>query len=191
MQKSVESTVQVTIDIVAKVSRESRSASNTVEISLTREIEELFVRNLDGNVVHVGSNIAPPFPIPNLRLNSIATFDPRNIYPRLYSTLQDPNLCDTLSAKIASEAEQVAAGPLNISLDVTLTPHRVVSSIDQLDEMEEEETCAICKEDLFSTGDHFSHLPNCSHRFHVDCIMPWLETSLTCPLCRTVVELED
>ncbi|CAA7052442.1 unnamed protein product [Microthlaspi erraticum] len=108
MQQSVESTVQVRIDIVAKVSRES--ASNTVEISLTREFEELFVRKLDGNLVHVESNIATPFPIPYLRLNSIFSFDPRIIYPRLYSALQDPDLCDHLSAKIASEAEPVA-GP--------------------------------------------------------------------------------
>ena len=25
----------------------------------------------------------------------------------------------------------------------------------------------------------------CGHRFHVNCIRPWLETASTCPMCRT------
>lgn len=178
--------VEVIIDIVAKVSRET--ASNTVEISLTREKEVLFVRGRDGNVFHIGANLAPPFPIPYLRLNNIVSFDPHNIYFHLYSTLQDHILCNHLSAKISSEAETVE-GPLNISLDVTLTPHRVsFDDCEQPDEREEE-TCAICMEDLYSK--YFSYLPDCEHGFHRDCIFQWLGKSMTCPLCRTVVELEE
>ncbi|XP_074589010.1 uncharacterized protein LOC141844919 isoform X2 [Curcuma longa] len=45
--------------------------------------------------------------------------------------------------------------------------------------------CAVCLED-FKAGDVLVHLL-CDHRFHCDCVMPWLETSSQCPCCRTSV----
>ncbi|KAK4093646.1 hypothetical protein Purlil1_1980 [Purpureocillium lilacinum] len=48
----------------------------------------------------------------------------------------------------------------------------------------DERHCAICTEGL-DLGVKLRHLP-CGHRFHPDCIDPWLlERSRTCPLCRT------
>jgi len=49
------------------------------------------------------------------------------------------------------------------------------------------EICSICIE---------SYLPpqksitlSCNHKFHSNCIKEWFEQELTCPICRTTVEL--
>ena len=41
--------------------------------------------------------------------------------------------------------------------------------------------CAVCIEELQST-EQYRELP-CGHQFHRDCIDPWLEQSVTCPMC--------
>lgn len=45
--------------------------------------------------------------------------------------------------------------------------------------------CTICTE-LFDGNCDVSAVP-CGHTFHADCLLRWLETSLTCPQCRTRV----
>ncbi|XP_039788675.1 RING-H2 finger protein ATL34-like [Panicum virgatum] len=43
--------------------------------------------------------------------------------------------------------------------------------------------CTLCLT-AFDDGDELQLLPQCSHAFHSDCIDPWLEDHVTCPLCR-------
>jgi hypothetical protein len=44
------------------------------------------------------------------------------------------------------------------------------------------DVCAICHEDL---SDNLYNLPECSHTYHVNCIMHWFRTDHnTCPLCQ-------
>ncbi|KAJ3695539.1 hypothetical protein LUZ60_000916 [Juncus effusus] len=50
---------------------------------------------------------------------------------------------------------------------------------------EQSADCAVCL-DEFKTGDILVHLP-CAHRFHSNCVMPWLESSSQCPVCRTII----
>lgn len=47
--------------------------------------------------------------------------------------------------------------------------------------------CAVCLT-AFDDGDELRLLPQCSHAFHTDCIGPWLEDHVTCPLCRANLE---
>ena len=46
-------------------------------------------------------------------------------------------------------------------------------------------TCAVCLEPL-KIGDKIRRLPcsTMSHAFHTECIDPWLERKLSCPVCR-------
>ncbi|XP_020108588.1 probable E3 ubiquitin-protein ligase RHY1A isoform X1 [Ananas comosus] len=52
-------------------------------------------------------------------------------------------------------------------------------------EAAEKAECAVCLED-FRRGDILVHLP-CAHRFHCSCVVPWLETTPHCPICRTSI----
>ncbi|KAH7307486.1 hypothetical protein KP509_22G061800 [Ceratopteris richardii] len=46
--------------------------------------------------------------------------------------------------------------------------------------------CAVCL-NQFVYGQQGRLLPDCHHRFHIDCIDIWLSSQRTCPLCRTEV----
>lgn len=50
-------------------------------------------------------------------------------------------------------------------------------------------SCSICM-DEFEVGTGASQLP-CDHFFHKDCIVPWLNRSNTCPLCRHKLPKEE
>ncbi|KAL2925359.1 RING-H2 finger protein ATL57 [Bienertia sinuspersici] len=48
----------------------------------------------------------------------------------------------------------------------------------------EEMECAICLSE-FEDREWIKEIPYCGHVFHVECIDTWLESHVTCPLCRT------
>lgn len=45
--------------------------------------------------------------------------------------------------------------------------------------------CAVCIEEI-EASEIYRELP-CGHQFHRDCIDPWLEQSVTCPMCATSI----
>ncbi|GJN02765.1 hypothetical protein PR202_ga20149 [Eleusine coracana subsp. coracana] len=47
--------------------------------------------------------------------------------------------------------------------------------------------CAVCLT-AFEDADDLRLLPHCSHAFHPECIDPWLQARVTCPLCRANLE---
>lgn len=49
--------------------------------------------------------------------------------------------------------------------------------------------CAICKDPL-SVGELAKQLP-CRHSYHADCILPWLISRNSCPLCRYELPTDD
>ncbi|KAK3037783.1 hypothetical protein RJ639_030702 [Escallonia herrerae] len=46
--------------------------------------------------------------------------------------------------------------------------------------------CTVCLHDV-AGGETYRKLPECGHCFHSDCIDDWLQSQLTCPLCRSQV----
>jgi len=51
-----------------------------------------------------------------------------------------------------------------------------------LDTSDPRRQCSICREN-FRSGDTLKQLP-CTHEFHENCIVPWLQSNNTCPICR-------
>jgi len=70
--------------------------------------------------------------------------------------------------------------PENWNEPVTVTPTQEQISAGTEDVEVEDETCAICQEEL-TLG---TKLRNCSHSFHTGCIQQWFSHSCYCPVCR-------
>ncbi|CAH8281627.1 unnamed protein product [Eruca vesicaria subsp. sativa] len=56
-------------------------------------------------------------------------------------------------------------------------------------ENDEGVVCAVCKDEM-NIGTKAVGLP-CDHKYHTECIVPWLETRNTCPVCRYELPTDD
>jgi hypothetical protein len=54
---------------------------------------------------------------------------------------------------------------------------------DSEDEVILEDECPICTESLVEEDETLS-LDGCGHKFHAECIKPWLQKQSSCPTCR-------
>ncbi|OMO67967.1 Zinc finger, RING-type [Corchorus capsularis] len=61
--------------------------------------------------------------------------------------------------------------------------------VSQEDVMNNNALCAVCKDEV-SLGEKMKQLP-CAHRYHGDCIIPWLGIRNTCPVCRHELPTDD
>jgi len=74
------------------------------------------------------------------------------------------------------------------------TPQSVLDALrvgvvgeDELEGGMGDDACAVCQ-DAYHLGQDVLWVP-CDHVFHRDCILPWLKSSSTCPICRSHVTL--
>ncbi|KAM3342684.1 E3 ubiquitin-protein ligase CIP8-like [Capsicum galapagoense] len=58
-----------------------------------------------------------------------------------------------------------------------------------LKEEENKTTCAVCKDEILVV-EKVTELP-CSHYYHWECIVPWLNIRNTCPVCRHELPTDD
>ncbi|KAI3816331.1 hypothetical protein L1987_16024 [Smallanthus sonchifolius] len=55
----------------------------------------------------------------------------------------------------------------------------------------ESEVCAICKDKLINNEEEVVKQLPCGHMYHGDCIVPWLGSRNTCPVCRYELPTDD
>ncbi|KAF7724211.1 hypothetical protein EC973_001230 [Apophysomyces ossiformis] len=92
---------------------------------------------------------------------------------------------DNLVSQLLEESQSNAKGPPPASQRfIRLLPDIRPSELD------EDETCIICKDNLRSSAGRVTSMP-CGHYFDRECLVPWLELHHTCPLCRRTVESEQ
>ncbi|XP_060959452.1 uncharacterized protein LOC133030658 [Cannabis sativa] len=51
-------------------------------------------------------------------------------------------------------------------------------------------SCAVCLEE-FGVGTKGARMPHCLHLFHVNCICNWLRKNLSCPVCRSQLDISS
>ncbi|KAL1123225.1 hypothetical protein AAG570_002312 [Ranatra chinensis] len=66
---------------------------------------------------------------------------------------------------------------------------RIVNNLPELEIKQAEESCPVCLIE-FRPSDKTKVLP-CDHKFHPQCILPWLAKTNTCPFCRHELETDD
>ncbi|KAI9320773.1 hypothetical protein BX666DRAFT_1911088 [Dichotomocladium elegans] len=92
---------------------------------------------------------------------------------------------DNLVTQLLEESQNDIKGPPPASTRfIRLLPNIKPSQLNS------EETCIICKDNLKTSGNDVTKMP-CGHYFDRGCLVPWLELHNTCPLCRHKVETEQ
>lgn len=93
---------------------------------------------------------------------------------------------EELLARLAeTDSSRRGAPPAAMSF-VNSLPHVVIN---EQHEKHEGLACAICKE-MLPIGTEVNQLP-CFHLYHPSCILPWLSTRNSCPLCRYELPTDD
>jgi hypothetical protein len=52
------------------------------------------------------------------------------------------------------------------------------------------EVCAVCLDEVRERRQRVTRLP-CSHKYHSECVLPWLAIQPDCPCCRALVPAAD
>ncbi|WOL16299.1 hypothetical protein Cni_G25086 [Canna indica] len=81
-----------------------------------------------------------------------------------------------------------------IRLSVSGVDPRIVASLPvfvyRSEEHEHGLECVVCLSAM-EEDESGRRLPECKHAFHVDCIDMWLMSHATCPICRSLVRVEE
>jgi hypothetical protein len=86
---------------------------------------------------------------------------------------------DALRTTLANEQQQQAEK--NLPLTQVMKDRLRLMKLN-VEMMCEQPSCPICSDD-YTLAEEIVRLP-CAHVFHHPCVMPWLESKKTCPICR-------
>ncbi|KAM9322688.1 E3 ubiquitin-protein ligase RNF126-like isoform 1-T1 [Pholidichthys leucotaenia] len=137
------------------------------------------VPTLEGIIQPVVDGIVQPTAMPDVRMRLRGRF---HSSPVEYAW--GPFEVGAVLAWVLNQIENVAPPPAYREMiknlpTISITEEHVSAGL----------ACPVCKED-YSVQDNVRQLP-CSHFFHNDCIVPWLERRDTCPVCRTNVRRKN
>ena len=68
-----------------------------------------------------------------------------------------------------------------------LNPQQISQLADE--EIKEAILCSICLENI-EVGGLAKIIPGCLHKFHEQCIIPWLISNAICPYCRSDIRVD-
>jgi hypothetical protein len=112
----------------------------------------------------------------------------------LYAAEVEPNFFEAINAAAAAKNE------LNTSLSSLSFYKRQLPPMQAIREGEQDGSdnngnkdvvCSICLEDMFEDGTLRASFLPCAHRFHDECIRPWLKKVRKCPCCKQLCNLKD
>ncbi|TPX69846.1 hypothetical protein SpCBS45565_g02236 [Spizellomyces sp. 'palustris'] len=115
--------------------------------------------------------------------------------PYLADNEAQQTLLDNLISQLLEEANASAKGKPPASKKFIHNLPTVEIRNEKIDA-----TCSVCVESFFSHHTSLGTAPTskaiakqlpCHHRFHAECIVPWLELHNTCPICRREYPTDD
>ena len=143
--------------------RNNEFEENQIQLPLTR--------NILSALAAMDMEVAPP--APERRLTTFANI--ANLY-----TLLNPNALPlmefTINNRAFLEPIQVHPTPAQIATATRLGNPPPANN-------EQNETCAICQDSIVS-NQVCRQILHCEHWFHRECIDPWFEQNVRCPVCR-------
>ncbi|CAN8315074.1 unnamed protein product [Cochlearia groenlandica] len=208
METTIEGSFSVNIDtnIVNKTTLDHHYY-NTLCINFIHRFRRHVVDETNNDLTFEGLYPGPPLPLPQIKFDLLNRYEftsPNHLFSIVNYHLNDPSLSFYIAHAIAYETSRIVYFPHKylVSVDVVLiqdvfflASHEQQQQQQHTRNEEEEDngeddetTCAICLDDLC---EEMMKLPNCRHRFHMECIGEWLTDSNTCPLCRKIVFEEE
>ncbi|KAL8913956.1 MAG: hypothetical protein Q9171_001341 [Xanthocarpia ochracea] len=132
-------------------------------------------------IVKFGDSDVPKATAPNANPERDIEMAPPRTIPEASS--KDPHRTDTTSTTLAREETGTTQDTITTE-KATAEPTNPQPTDDPIANADNGLACSVCTDD-FTKGQDVRVLP-CNHKFHPDCIDPWLlNVSGTCPMCRT------
>lgn len=112
-----------------------------------------------------------------------------DIFSSLLNFNEDAHMENIINYLMANDPNKYGSPPTSKEEISKLT--RTVVTLENKDEINKcsAEGCSVCK-DEYEINQWVISLP-CSHRFHDECILPWLKERNSCPTCRFELKTDD
>ncbi|PON94750.1 43kDa postsynaptic protein [Trema orientale] len=168
---SLDELVTKILEVVGEIVRDgSRLGRNTMGMLVTIEKRSVIPHQRYTELLGAGRHLPRSTTLSPIVLEYLAVRD------------EDTQRALTESAAAVVFRSAPAAKSAVEALEKLIHEYDGVESSDEL-------LCVICLEDIL-TGSRLIRFP-CSHVFHEDCVLRWLESSHNCPLCRFELPTSD